>query len=234
VNVSVVIATSGELKWHDLAWSRAYPSAVAQAPVPETVEIWAGSPEQVVGVERELVPFAVEIVIEHHAMLSVSRARNAAARSASGDWLCFLDADDELEPGYLVAMAEANRGTIYPAVEPPWTTAPPPLFVPNVRRIWPDCSQEGPGIPNLGKWPILNECVIGTLISRRLFDEIGGFRDFASLEDYDLFLRAYDAGAALVYVDGAVYRECVNPGGRNRDQSTRAAIWADHEARVKA
>lgn len=208
MNVSIVIATAGTHEWADLAWSRAYPSASAQS-------------------------YRGEIVIEHHPELSVAEARNAAARNAVGEWLCFLDADDELEPGYLDAMERRNGGTIYPTVNPPFTTAPPPLLVPALRRVWPDCRESGPEIPNRGRWPRLNECVIGTLIDHRLFDDLGGFRDLPSLEDYDLFLRAYDVGAPLVYVEEAVYRECVNPDGRNRDQSVYADIWAEHETRTR-
>lgn len=208
MNVSVVIATVGNPEWSDLAWSRAYPSADGQEPRPG-------------------------IVIEHYPTLSVPRARNAAARNTPpGVWLCFLDADDELEPGYLAAMTAKNGGAVYPEVQPPWSSAPPPLLVPALRRVRADGSETGPGIPNRGSWPRLNECVIGTLIRRDVFFRLGGFRDLPSLEDYDLFLRAFDAGAALVYVDGAVYRECVNPSGRNADQSVYPTIWADHERRI--
>jgi len=38
------------------------------------------------------------------------RARNAGARTASGEWLSFLDADDEWDPGYLAAVAALRDG----------------------------------------------------------------------------------------------------------------------------
>jgi glycosyltransferase involved in cell wall biosynthesis len=204
VNVSVVIATCGDQAWADLAWARAYPSASTQEPQPQ-------------------------IVVEHYSWLSVSQARNAGARSAAGDWLCFLDADDKLEPGYLAAME---------AAEPYWRfTVPDSLLVPAVRRIVPDCRETRAGIPNLGRWPVTNECVIGTLVPRRLFEQVGGFRDFPIYEDYDLFLRCFDAGAMLVHVPGAVYRECVSVNGRNVGplaEETYAEIWAEHERRIQS
>lgn len=209
MNASIVIATCGSPEWAELAWSRAYPSADAQR-----------SPR-----------VAVEVVIEHHPDLSVSAARNAAAANASGDWLCFLDADDELEPWYLEAMSLKFMAG---AITADWS----PLLVPAVRYVQAGTDgyrDDRATIPNRGLWPAINECVIGTLIRRDRFDALGGFREWPSIEDYDLFLRAYDAGANLVYVADAVYRAHVSAdGGRNRDQSCYDEIWAEHEARTRA
>lgn len=211
VRVSIVIATCGAQRWSDLAFARAFPSARAQ---------------------KGLLGAPPEIVIEHHPELSVSAARNAAAQSAHGDFLCFLDADDELEPGYIEAMETAY---ITGAITKDWA----PLLVPQVRYVGVDGEgaplvNEIASFPNRGMWPRLNECVIGTLVRRSCFDEVGGFREWPSIEDYDLWLRCHDAGASLVYVPDAVYRAHVNPdGGRNRDQSCYGQIWAEHEERSR-
>lgn len=211
MNVSIIIATCGDQRWSDIAFSRAFPSAREQFGL-------AGRPQ--------------EVIIEHHPSLSVSAARNAAAFSASGDFLVFLDADDEIEPGYVAAMQSAFIGG---AITTDWS----PLLVPAVRYVhhpeenlsW---TTPAAAIPNRGRWPEVNECVIGTAIRRECFAQVGGFREWPSIEDYDLFLRCWDAGADLVYVEDAVYRAHVNTtGGRNLDQSCYAQIWADHEARVR-
>jgi glycosyltransferase involved in cell wall biosynthesis len=207
MRLSVVIATCGSDSWSDLAFARAFPSARAQ---------------------HGLAGDAPEVIIQHYPELSVSAARNAAAKDASGDWLCFLDADDELERGYYFAMASKHiNGAIFDS----WA----PLLVPAVRYVGEGFVDAQAAIPNRGLWPRVNECVVGTLIRRSCFEEVGGFREWPSIEDYDLFLRAYDAGAELVYVEDAVYRAHVNPGGgRNADQTSYAAIWDEHLARTRA
>ena len=42
-------------------------------------------------------------VIRYHGK-TLADARNTAARRATTEWLCFLDADDSLAPGYMEAM----------------------------------------------------------------------------------------------------------------------------------
>lgn len=226
MNVSVVIATCGGEAWHELAWARAYPSVSAFG-----------------------------AIVEHYPDLTVSQARNAGAEYAAannpdiadGDrWLLFLDADDELESGYLEAMQDAldrNPSGIWEDdehYEELWVT--PPLLAPAVRYVRArngHLSSSPAAIPNAGKWPRVNECVIGTLVRADLFQHVGGFRDrtddgteLSSIEDYDLWLRCFDVGAALVHVPQAVYRAHVGDRSRNSDQSPYAAIWADHERRI--
>lgn len=220
MKVSIVIATCGDDAWGELAWSRAYPSAR------EELEPGPGG----LGVRE------VQVIVEHYPSLSVPSARNAAAAIATGDWLCFLDADDELEPGYIAAMARAFREG---AILEDWS----PLLVPARRLVAPELAggfvagqpMSPAGIPNRGGWPAVNECVIGTLVRRERFEEVGGFRELPSIEDYDLWLRCYDAGAQLVYVEDAVYREHVSLAARrNNDQSPYPAIWQAHLDRIAA
>jgi GT2 family glycosyltransferase len=80
------------------------------------------------------------------------------------------------------------------------------LFTPAVQSIrkgrpgrpffFAECSLE------TGNW-----LVIGTMISKTLFTEIGGFREHPhGLEDFNLWARAVRAGAKIVKVPDAVYR----------------------------
>lgn len=175
---SVVVATFGAPEWAELARARAIPSACAEGPL--------------------------EVIVEHGTTLA--EARNRGAARARGEWLVFLDADDELEPGYLEAIASASGDLRAPAVryvtvgEP----APDPLLFTgrNIARV--------------------NPCVIGTALRRDLFDQAGGFWTEPVWEDWSLFRRAWLLGAQIEHVPGAVYRVNVNPdGGRNDSVRTQ-------------
>ena len=172
-SISVLIATYGSDDWHDLAWSRAYPSAIAQ--------------------EEDTACF-------HDPDGTIASVRNEMARTASGEWLCFLDADDEFAPGYLDAMRAAHeqeRGTdggsllLTPAVS-------------YIRKNSRSAPKFWPG--DLDTFKTGNWLVIGTLIRRDFFWEVGGFRDFAhGLEDWNLWARCVRAGAKVIKVPRAVY-----------------------------
>lgn len=216
VKISALVATFGDRSWSDLALQRAVPSVENQ--LREGDEIHAGHWDEGV---------------------SLAEARNRLAELAVGDWLLYVDADDELEPGYIDAMAqtEARYGGLRNKPD-----GPRPLIAPLLRRVHGDnLTSAFAAYPNKGRWPQLNECVIGTLVHRDLFEEVGGFRDhtddgteIAMYEDWDLWLRCWDAGAVICYSD-AVYREHVSTG-RNTNahlsQPVYDAIWGDHIART--
>lgn len=189
MSVSVIVATYGDASWEALARERAIPSASGQG--------------------------ATEIIQLHLSGGTLAEARNTAAAGASGAWLCFLDADDELAPGYLAAMNGPGRLD-------PWCIRDA-LLVPAVSYIrTPDARYPGvtkstpPSIPNKGRWPELNIGVIGTLVTRAVFEAVGGFREFQAWEDWDLWLRCWKAGAELTEVPQAIYRAFERAGSRNQ------------------
>lgn len=174
IDVTVLICCHGEARWRDLAYSRAYPSAADQA----ATEVWY-EPE-----------------------MTLANVRNLAAGSVDSEWLCFLDADDELDFGYMDAMARHTAGDS--------------LLAPAVKYINPEKATAPPMLPNEpGDMRKVNRCVIGTLIRRATFFEAGGFREWPCYEDWDLFLGAHLEGVPIIYVPDAVYKAHVNPDGRN-------------------
>jgi glycosyltransferase involved in cell wall biosynthesis len=172
MNVSVLIATYGTEEWKDLAWSRAYPSAIEQT--------------------EDVASF-------HDPDGTIASVRNEMARTASGEWLLFLDADDELAPGYLDAMRASY--------EQEGTDGVPLLLTPAVsyiRKQKPERPKFWPG--NLETFRTGNWLVIGTLVRRDFFWEVGGFKDFAhGLEDWNFWARCIRAGARVRKVPGAIY-----------------------------
>lgn len=212
IRVSCIIATYGSSEWRDRGF-----------------RLSAEIAEQHPGFSR------IEAV--HLVDGTLAEARNQGAHQAEGQALVFLDADDCLAPGYLEAMADGLQPRMILSSDEDEIQEsayyPPHLLVPAVQYVREeDGFTQPPRIPQRGHWPALNECVIGTAVSRRLFEQVGGFREWPSLEDWDLWLRCYDAGARLAYFPDAVYIACVRAAGRNSDQSSYHAIWQEHLERI--
>lgn len=189
MDVTICVATFGDVKWLKLAQSRAIPSAGAQAD---------------------------EIVTVHGD--SLHDARNRALAMVHTEFVIFLDADDELEPGYLDAMAAGSADiraprTRYVTDSPrrhPVLQAPCfPRVVGHQHDCTADCLPEG------------NWVVIGAAARTELVRKVGGFRDFAWCEDWDLWLRCRAAAASFEAIDAAVYRAYVRPDSRNRGLARR-------------
>jgi GT2 family glycosyltransferase len=186
-DVSILICTFGDQSWAELAATRATPSTIGQG-------------------AREVVVF--------HGHGSLAEARNVAADRAVGDWLCFLDADDELAPGYLDAMEQAWTNLRSDSLDVT-DGEPVALLVPAIQYVT-DSFRGDPTIPAWGQPLIdINCACIGTLVPRDLFLKVGGFREFAAYEDWDLWLRCVIAGARLVPVRDAVYVAHSTGSGRN-------------------
>jgi len=196
----VIIATYGEEHWRTLAYQRAVNSIITDGSIDEVIPLH-----------------------EEHGTRATSL--NEGARQATCDWLIFLDADDELAPGYVGAMRRA--------LEQHTSDGTRVLFTPAVQQI----RKGRPGPPffykevdlTLGNW-----LVIGTMISRALFDEIGGFREHPhGLEDFNLWMRAHRAGATVVKVPDAIYVQHMNPQSEHHKfQRNRPAYMVAYHAAV--
>lgn len=177
--ISVIIATFGDGSWRKTA-ERAFFSTVGQP---------------------------CEVIREHQFDGTLASVRNAGAHKASGDHILFLDADDELAPGYLDAMRRACRrgdGALHtPAVSfvlRGWKQLPPHFTTDIPYR-------EG------------NPAVIGSVLPRSRFLEVGGFREWPLFEDWDLWARC---DLPIVRVPDAVYLAHVRLDSRNRTHGFEA------------
>jgi glycosyltransferase involved in cell wall biosynthesis len=213
VKVSIIVASYGSQEWDVLGDSRALPSAERQG--------------------------AYQVIRLHEPDGTVASSRNAAAERASGDWLVFLDADDELAPGFLDAITMAGIMHPFGWTEPTGgiatdTKSSPILLTPAVAyrrgrrteapRIWPECDLRE------GNWMI-----IGTAVPRDLFLQVGGFVEGEphGLEDWSLWQRCWKAGAVPVKVPDAVYVAHRNPTSKHHllARDRRAYLTAYHEVR---
>ncbi len=148
-------------------------------------------------------------------------ARNIGVKASRAPAILFCDADDEVAPGWLAAMAAALSESDFVAcaldvekLNPPWVAASHANFqVDDLQRIW-----YPPYLPHAGG------CSLG--VTRGAFDAVGGFdEDLWYLCDTDFCFRAQLAGYPLRFVREAVvhyrYRQSM------RGLFDQAAHWAE-------
>lgn len=134
---------------------------------------------------------------EHLPNGTLADARNAGLKKTKTEFVCHLDADDFLEPGYFSAMGSVEGDIRVPARR--WV--PPvfdPPYIPKVGTHKHDCTGE---CLRLGNW-----IVVGAVANTSLCKEVGGWRDLPALEDWDLWLRMWRAGATIARQPSAIYR----------------------------
>lgn len=189
MDVTVVVGTFGDELWCDLARQRAIPSAESQAPV-----------------------------IHVHAE-TLHEARNAALAQITSEYVIHLDADDELEPGYVEAMAQASADVRVPTVR---YVAGRRLRTPIMPRVSGHHHACEAACLFDGNWIVVGACV-RTELARRI-----GWEAFDWSEDWAMWARCWKVGASFETVPNAVYRAHVRPDSRNRSPS-REDKWMAHQ-----
>jgi hypothetical protein len=143
---------------------------------------------------------------------TVAEARNNGLGRVVTEWVCHLDADDELSPGYFDAMATGSADVRAPSVEyvnPRARRTIRPPVMPEVwghRRFHDQCV--GDCLPH-GNWIVVGALVRTELVQRLRWQEEPIF------EDWSLWLRCWKAGATFEAIPTAVYRAWSARGGRN-------------------
>lgn len=129
---------------------------------------------------------------------------NAGLLKHDCEYIIFLDADDELHPSYIEEMLKLDGDIRVPAVHRHYKDG----------RIDTDQHWYTPKDLMTG-----NYIVIGAMIRSSLFKLLGGFDDYESLEDWDLWLRAEESGAIFEQRTGAIYKAYRRVGSRNSNKS---------------
>jgi GT2 family glycosyltransferase len=145
-------------------------------------------------------------------------ARNEALAQVETEWVIHLDADDELEPGYVDAIAAGAADLRAPSVRYVRGARPYAPYVPRVAGHDHACTAT---CLRAGNW-----LIVGSAVRAELVREVGGWRDFPWSEDWDLWLRCWLAGASIEAIPAAIYRAHVRADSRNRapDSAFRRAV----------
>jgi glycosyltransferase involved in cell wall biosynthesis len=141
------------------------------------------------------------VLVDASARRGQAYARNAGARVATGDTLLFVDADDEVEPGYIAAMADALDRHEFVAARFDSDTLNPG-WVRGTRQAF----QTESISDTFGFRPFAGGGGLG--IKRRVFEQVGGFDEdyWRSGQDIDFCWRVQATGASLHFVPDAVAR----------------------------
>jgi glycosyltransferase involved in cell wall biosynthesis len=142
-----------------------------------------------------------QTVVDTSAGRGASHARNAGAAAAHGDFLAFCDADDEVSPGWLAAIAGAardydivggwiDRDALNPGVEREW-------------RPWHDAKDHLPVALGFRPYVLAGNCGIW----RHALERIGSWNEaYQACTDVELSWRAQRAGYRLGFAPEAAVR----------------------------
>ncbi len=217
--ISVIVPTYNRV--HQL--SRALDSILCQSCSPkEIIVVDDGSTDETSALMTSEYP---EIVFIQQQNTGVSSARNVGIKRASGDWIAFLDSDDEWLPEKL----EIQMKVLYenPEIKICHTNE---IWIRNGKRVNPKKKHE-----KFGGW-IFQKCLplccispSSVIIHKSIFREIGLF-DYSLpvCEDYDLWLRI-TARNSVLYIDEPLL---IKYGG-HEDQLSKK-YWGMDRFRIKS
>ena len=158
----------------------------------------------------------------------ISLASNSACGMASGEYLLFLDQDDEVTPdalGEVVAYLAENPDTEILYTDDDKIDESSQRYAPQFKPQW---------SPEL----LLSYMYLAHLlvIRRSLFEQVGGFRTgFEGSQDYDLALRAAEVAVNVGHIPKVLYHWRALPSstassGNAKPDSFRAGRMAVQEA----
>mgnify|MGYP001818149360 CR=1 FL=1 len=188
----------------------------------EIIVVDDGSTDQTAKLIADRYP---QITYLHQANQGVSKARNYGVARSIGDWLAFLDSDDEWLPGKLQQQMTALQQ------QPDYQLChTEEIWIRNGRRVNPmnkHAKSGGHIFENC--LPLCAISPSSVIIKRDLFDQVGGFDEqLPACEDYDLWLRIC-ARNPVIFLEQPLIRKY----GGHADQLSRK-YWGLDRFRISA
>lgn len=143
---------------------------------------------------------------------SLAHARNRGAEILGTGNFIFLDADDELDSGYIEAMGNyRDSGQI---------------CRPSTIGVYEDGSTDDAAVMIPRTDLKRRNCVVvGAMCPQDVFFEVGGFQEYPTLEDWALWRAMVAKGCTIRDVEQAVYRVHVSTQSRNTDQGLHRDVY---------
>lgn len=193
-SVSIVVAGRNAAPWIDQALA----SALMQTVPCQVIFVDDCSTDATLARARTYEQHGLTVLaLEKHQ--GVCAARNRGAAKATGEYLCFLDADDMMPETYIadhLAAMEPGCAFVYGAAR---------AFGdgPHAGRLWPAAAWD-----EWDRWSY-NTVNTSALYDARIFRRAGGWVDVPTMWDHDLALRASRFGSRPPKVSAAVlhYRQ---------------------------
>lgn len=178
------------------------------APPFEVVVVDNGSRDRTVEVVRTWIASqgrvaATAVLVDAEATPGIPAARNAGVLAASGEIFAFCDADDEVDPGWVAAMAAAVDGDVLVGGR---------LLVPTAESEG-ERDLYGSGPVRTSYLPHVGGANFG--VSRTVYMDVGGFDESLpryGFDDVDFSWRVQEAGYPLRYAPEAIVRFTLSGG----------------------
>jgi glycosyltransferase involved in cell wall biosynthesis len=203
--------------------AEAIESALAQTyPEVETIVVDDCSPDR----SGEIAAgYEGVVLVEQQENRGVAAARNAGVAASTGTFVAFLDADDAMLPHRLevqVGHLLANPGVGY-VLAGQETFSEEGAPVPFWAKVEEEPRPDGEG--EAGAW---DHYPMSMVLSRRVFDEIGGFDETLLLgnDDADLLLRLSEARIEFTRLPDILFRRRIHAGNVSQDEDqAKTAIF---------